>query len=308
MTNRRQKTEDRSQRSVFITFLLALTVYAPTCFAGTIVTSSVDGGGGRSASASYANDASVGGIGGISSVGSQVTRHGYPGQLIEVTSVSVTGVPVQVNEGSTAQLTGTATLDDATVASLTGSDLMWNIPYWPIQNISASGVASAAAVYANTPGTVSGRYLGVLGVGSLLVVDSLPDNFGSYAGDGLPDWWQNHFFGLDNANAAPSADADGTGQNNLFKYVAGLDPTNAAARFSLRIESVAGQPTQKRLVFSPRWSDRTYTPLSRTNLAGGASWTNLTTSSTADNGTECTVMDLNATGQAKFYRIQITYP
>ena len=37
---------------------------------------------------------------------------------------------------------------------------------------------------------------------------------------------------------------------------AGLDPTNPLSMFLLRIEPVAGQPTHKRLIFSPRFPDR----------------------------------------------------
>jgi hypothetical protein len=53
------------------------------------------------------------------------------------------------------------------------------------------------------------------------------------------------------------------------------------------------------------WS---YTPLYRTNLAGGAGWTNLLTTTLSDDGTERTLTDTNAVGNARFYRIQITYP
>jgi hypothetical protein len=140
------------------------------------------------------------------------------------------------------------------------------------------------------------------------VTDSLPDNYGSYAGDGLPDSWQNQFFGLNNPNAAPGVDHDGDGQNNLFEHTANTVPTNSASLFVLRIASVTGQPTQKNLIFSPRWTDRTYTPVFRTNLVSGASWTNLTSISTSDNGSERTVTDLDATGNSKFYRIQISNP
>ena len=67
------------------------------------------------------------------------------------------------------------------------------------------------------------------------MIDSNPDNHGSYAGDGIPDSWQAQYFELNNPNAAPNKDVDGTGQNNLFKYVAGLDPTNPTSVFRLKI-------------------------------------------------------------------------
>jgi hypothetical protein len=268
----------------------------------------IDCGGSRAtnAAASYCNDGSIGGIGGISSAGIATARNGYIGQLTEATSLSLTGTPAAVNETATAQLTGAATMDDDTVTTLAGDEITWNTPAWPIQIITAGGVATTAVVYANLPGNFSGSYLGVPSSGTLLVLDTIPDNYGSYAGDGLPDSWQNQYFGLDNPNAAPSADVTGTGQNNLFKYVAGLDPTNAASRFILRIAPVSGQPGQKNLIFNPRWNDRTYTPLFRTNLLAGT-WQPLVNTNISDNEAERTITDLDATQPTKFYRIQINY-
>jgi hypothetical protein len=279
-------------------------------FAANII-STIDSGGQRTTSASYTMDGSVGGIGGVSTVASppETVKHGYIGQLSEVISVSVTGVPVQVNEGSTSQLGGNATMDDASMTLLSGGDLNWASPVYPIASITTSGLATASVVYSNAVGTFSGSYLGATGSNSLLVVDSSPDNYGSYAGDGLPDWWQVGYFGMPpNPNAAPTNDVTGTGQNNLFKYVAGLDPTNATSVFKLRIENVVGQPDQKKLTFLPWASGRTYTTEYRTNLVTGA-YTNLTGySGPTTNGTEVSVTDLNAVEWSKFYRIRISLP
>lgn len=287
---------------------LMLLIFAPACFSATLVTSSVNGGGGRSSAGSYTNEASLGGFGNIESTGSAMNKDGYIGQLTEVAGLSATGTPATVNETAATQLSGTAVMDDDTLTALSGNEINWAVPSWPLAGINASGVATAATVYANTSATVNGIYLGVAGSGSVLVLNTIPDNYGTYAGDGLPDWWQNQYFSLDNPNAAPGADVTGTGQNNLFKYVAGLDPTNAASVFRLRIEAIAGRPGLKKLIFTPRWNDRTYTPQFRTNLVSGASWTNLLTSTTSDNSTERTVIDTNAVGNTRFYRIQITYP
>jgi hypothetical protein len=54
-------------------------------------------------------------------------------------------------------------------------------------------------------------------------------------GDGIADWWRARYFGgagtATNKLSCATCDADGTGQNNLFKYLAGLDPTNSASIF-----------------------------------------------------------------------------
>lgn len=66
---------------------------------------------------------------------------------------------------------------------------------------------------------------------------SLSDTFSYTPGrtDGIDDSWQVQYFGQPpNPLAAPNADADGTGQNNLFKFIAGLNPLDGS-RFTLSI-------------------------------------------------------------------------
>jgi hypothetical protein len=60
-----------------------------------------------------------------------------------------------------------------------------------------------------------------------------------------------------------------------------------------------------RIIFSPRYSGSTYTLESSPDLIH---WTNLTTITTLDSGTERTVTDTAATEGAKFYRVSITKP
>jgi hypothetical protein len=201
----------------------------------------MDAGGRRTTSASYTMDDSVDAIGGISSAMSptETVKHGYIGQLYEVTSLIVTAIPAPVSEGSNSQLSASATLDDATVLVVAGSSVNWGAASYPIASISASGLMTPSAVYTDTMGAVSGYYLGASNSVNLLVLDTNPDNFGIYANDGIPDSWQIQYFGLNNLEGVASADADGTGQNNLLKYLAGLDPTNSAS--VLRITAVARQ-------------------------------------------------------------------
>ena len=99
----------------------------------------------------------------------------------------------------------------------------------------------------------------------------------------------------------------GTGQTNLFKYIAGLNPLDPNSRFTLAIQPVAAQPGRRNLVFSPRFPDRTYIVKSKTDLSA-ATWNPLSSFTFTDNGQERTVTDLNATGALKFYRIEIAKP
>jgi hypothetical protein len=265
------------------------------------VISTIDEGGQRTTSASYTMDGSVGGIVGISTVASppETVKAGYIGQLTEVVSMTETGTPASVNEGATSQLSGIATLDDTTVTTLTGSDIAWGSVTYPFQSVDGNGVLTAVAnVYASPVGTVNGSYLGATGATSVQVL-------GPYASSGIADSWFLQYFGMPpNPNAAPTADADGTGQNNLFKYVAGLDPTNPASVFVLRIAAVPGQPTQKNLMYQPIASGHTYVMQSVTDLVAGV-WSVRATSAPFTNGTQVTVTDPYANTPSRFYRVDI---
>ncbi len=226
-----------------------------------------DAGGLHVTSADYTMDGSIGGIGGvISSAGNDTAKHGYIGQLTEVGSLILAGAPAQVNEGATSQCGGTATLDDGTFVVLAGSEIRWGAYAWPLDDLGVEGLATAANVYQNTSAVLGGDYLGVVGGGSLLVLDSNPDDFGLYAADDLPDVWQVQYFGLDNTNAFPDADADGTGQNNLYKYIAGLNPTNPASIFAITAFTTA--PSTRQIHFSSV-QGRVYSLKYTTNIVNG---------------------------------------
>ena len=104
--------------------------------------------------------------------------------------------------------------------SFTGSD-----GKWPLGSLALGGTA----LY----GAADNVFAYVLGTGS-----------GDSVGDGIPDWWRAQYFPhvdpsgkTTNYLSCATCDADGTGQNNLFKYLAGLNPTNSASMF--RILSIA---------------------------------------------------------------------
>jgi len=299
--------------------LLAATLFAAsaTLHAGSRTSSSynvatdiTDAGGKRATSASYTNDGSLGGLAGISTVAApaETAKAGYIAQLYETTGLALTAAAPTVNETATDQLAAWLSLDDATFLTAPATSVTWSVQSGPLTSISANGLATAGIVYQNTAATAQGVHLGFTATLGLTVLNTLPDNFGSYAGDGLGDDWQVQHFGLNNANAAPALDPDGDGQTNAFEFTAGLVPTNSSSRFTLSIQSVPGQPLQKRLVFSPRLSDRLYTVTAKSSLTAG-SYTPLSNpSAPSDNGQERTITDLNASGLAKFYRVEIAKP
>ncbi len=273
-----------------------------------ITTDVTDAGGRRATTAAYSNDGSVGGIAGLSIVAapSQTAKSGYPGQLIDVTNIVLSANPTNLNENSARQIEARFTYDDGTVSPLAVASVAWSLVNGPLSGVNASGVATATNVYQNTLATVRGASGGRSNTLGLLVLNTGIDDFAFYAGDGIDDAWQVQYFGQNNLNARPGADPDGDGQTNLFEYVAGTIPTDTTSKFRLSISNVVGQTNQRALQFSPRFPSRTYTPEGRSLVDSGTflAVTGLVT----DAATTRTVIDTNATGGTKFYRVKISNP
>jgi len=248
-------------------------------------------------------------LGGVSTAGAllETVKSGYVGQLYEITGLALTAGSPNVNEGTTDLLAAWQALDDASFLAVPAARVAWSVASGPLTRISAAGLATAGIVYQDTAAAVQGIYLGQTGALGLTVKNVNLDDFAEYAGDGLDDAWQvQHFGAPPNANAGANADADGTGQTNLFKYVAGLNPLDGS-RFALTIAPVLGQPAQKNLIFSPVVAGRTYTISATSNLAA-PTWSPIVASAPNDNGATRTITDLSSTGTPKFYRVEITKP
>ncbi|HBJ87640.1 MAG TPA: hypothetical protein DDZ88_28040, partial [Verrucomicrobiales bacterium] len=224
--------------------------------------------------------------------------------LSEVTAVQLAATPTTLNEGTTRQVVATATLDDATTAALLGSELNWSVLSGPISSIDSSGLATVANVYQDTAATVQGSYSGVNGTLGLTIVNVGTDDLGIYASDGIPDTWQAQHFGTNNPLGLATADASGTGQNNLLKYIAGLNPVDPASRL---LTDVGGGGSSHTITINPRLSDRTYTVQFSNDLSVNG-WQDLTGATIQDNGQIRTVTDPDGTSTRKFYRVQVSYP
>jgi hypothetical protein len=274
-----------------------------------IAAESADAGGGRATSTSYTNDASAGGITGISNVAAPAgtAKAGYLGQLYEVTALQLAATPTTVNETATRQLGAALLLDDGGLVALPPSVVAWSVASGPLGGINSDGLVTAATVYQDSAATARGDHAGTSGTLGLTVLDTLPDNFGTYAGDGLADNWQFQYFGLDNPLAAPRFDTDGDGQDNAFEFAAGLVPTDPLSRFTLSIAPVPSQAAWKQLVLHPIVPGRGYTVLASLD-PGQGSWIPLAGASVADQGAQRTVTDLNAGGTRKFYKVEIAKP
>jgi subtilisin family serine protease len=122
-------------------------------------------------------------------------------------------------------------------------------------------------------------------------------------GNGLPDWWEQQFFGIAGA-VDPSADSDRDGLPNLQEFLADTSP---ADRESLvRFTAVAGESAGTRLswrggVESRQLLQRTATP----NLA--QSWVDVWTNQ-PPTALEASFVDESGTNQAAFYRLRVERP
>ncbi len=128
-------------------------------------------------------------------------------------------------------------------------------------------------------------------------------------GDGIPNWWRMLWFGSSSStNAAvctaccASCDADGTGQNNFFKYVAGLNPTDPTQVFTVQI---AASNQVVNLTYGPVNSTDIYTVQSSPDL-NPLNFSNLTNYNFAANGNLQTVTDLQPWPSNEFYHVLIS--
>jgi sugar lactone lactonase YvrE len=223
-------------------------------------------------------------------------------------SFTVTKVPQSITFGPLSQQTaGDAPFSLGATAS-SGLPVTFTLVSGPASlsgNIVTLTGGGTVTVSASQPG--NSVYAAALSVSQSFFVAPPPDT----VGDGIPDAWRAQYFpnsdptGTTTNNlSCATCDADGTGQNNLFKFVAGLNPTNSASVFVLQIQSVPNQPTQKNLIYGPIVSSCTYVIESTTNLVGGV-WSPQAVSAPLTNITQVTVMDANATSRQKFYRVSI---
>lgn len=209
-------------------------------------------GGQSGASVDYTLDASSTPGGRGSSV-DYAARSGFAGQLAEPDGIAITADPIAIAENATSQLSADLHFDDGTRLAMVPSALGWSVLSGPITGISPDGLATAAAVYQDTPGIIRGASGGFSAELDLSVIDRLRDNFGTYAADGLPDEWQVRYFGMGALKSGKYDDFDGDDVGNLIEFASGTDPSSAASgRQPLRFENgVLVSPGGPLVDFSP---------------------------------------------------------
>jgi hypothetical protein len=269
-----------------------------------ITQQSLDPIAGTAASASYQQ---TGGIaaGPVRTAVSNLTQRknypGFAGQLYEVISVSIDALPASLPEQAELQLTGHLTLDDGTTVH-SRSPGFWQISSGPL-SVTQEGALAAAAVYQDTVATVALSAGNLSAQAQITVSNVNGDDLGIYGADGIDDAWQVQWFGLANPLGTASADASGTGQNNLFKWLAGLDPRDPWSRF--RVAAELRNEGGVRISFGPCLAGRSYTVLRSADLV---QWTAVPGGTVSGEGASLSFIDPSPAPKSRYYyRVEVGF-
>jgi sugar lactone lactonase YvrE len=183
-----------------------------------------------------------------------------------------------------------------TGAAVTGSNV---VGYLTVVIPASATASSAYAIYfnhasASPNGLVSfpkTTYTGLI---------TLSSRTNSTYGDSIPDSWRLRYFGtVYNELSVSNADADGTGMNNLQKYVAGLNPTDPTSVLNEGMDQPMAQNKQDFVLYWPSVTGKTYV-IQRSPTLFPPQWTSVSTN--IGDGTYMEIHDANGSGNG-YYRV-----
>lgn len=203
----------------------------------------------RSTSADYTLDDAGDPVGSESSSADYRLRDGFTGQLIDAIELRITG-PDIVTETATIHLEADLIYDDDSIEPDVPAD--WSVASGSIDSIDANGLLTPQVVFQNSTAFARADYLALTDTHELIITNTLDDNFGSYASDGIDDLWQWQFFGLNNPAAFANQDPDGDGHDNLREYLFGYLPNDSLSLVRILLLS------ENRIQLSKVIENRTY--------------------------------------------------
>ncbi len=182
-------------------------------------------------------------------------------------------------------------------------------------SIPLSSVAAPNSPHTNIVinGVLNGSY--VVTFNDQTLAFTIASAVGDSVGDGISDLWRATYFANQppgnssgtrtNRLSCATCDEDGTGQNNLFKYLAGLDPTNPASIFV--ITDVKLTNTTDMAISFTSVRDKNYVLESTTDLTSHA-WSTVSSNISGSDGISL-VIDPGATAFSNlFYRARLLLP
>lgn len=272
--------------------------------AGTILTSSgILPGGIQGQGATVIFDGMFGSsCDGVGSGDMNSLRGGAAGQLVEPVAIQASSPVAGVPETSSCRLSANSLNDDA---SYTDIEVAWAVVDGPIVAIDSNGTVWAGTVYQDSQAIVSASGAGLTGTAELMVLDTLKDNFGLYAGDGIADLWQVQNFGVNNTNGLAAADGDRDGADNYSEFITGTSPLNGGDVFRVtRIRRQGSGPAE--VTLAPAFSNRVYHLDGCVNLRS-PTWTRVASSSGPSEPSPLVISDMAATNSVMFYRASVDY-
>lgn len=250
-------------------------------------------------STDYSAEISFAMEGGLQSTSTPVVTQlgsGYPAQFTDVASLDVQ-IASTVNETASTPASAQLVNTDASRTDVLASAVNWQVSSGP-GSINAGGLYTASTVYQNNPAQITGTLGPLNDSAAFTILDVMPDNFGTYANDNLPDNWQVTHFGINSPSAAPTADPDKDGQDNAFEFMTGVDPTLSSSTFRVVIEPSGSGNFNVR--FQPRLGTRQYALLTSSNLAEWQS-SGLTAQTDGGNG----LFNLTTGASRLFFKVSV---
>lgn len=265
-----------------------------------ITAESFSPGGGAGSSSNYQLRSSLEPLGGRGGSANYAVESGWTGFEHQVIGLTLEVLPIVIEEGDTARLSVTATLDDRSLLAVDPDAVQWSIEFdgfvtygTPIQR---AGVLAPLMVEEDSVVSLHARYGDLTARTVLTVVDD------DTAGLDLLAWQRRHFGDPEAPEAQLNADPDGDGSSNRTEYLGGFDPTDPNDRLALRIISV--RDGRAELAINKVIPNRRYTVWAGSDLVHFRD--SVTSFSVADKVIDRVVVDRNATQERKFYRLEVT--
>lgn len=153
----------------------------------------------------------------------------------------------------------------------------------------------ANLILANGP---TGLVARALVEGNALIVEF--DGGGDSDSDGLPDAWEQEYFG--DLDEGPGDDSDGDGESNYAEYLADTVPTDKHSRLKVSLKAME----KRNVVEFDSSTNRVYTLMYSAKLMPRAAWSNLNVEVTGWGGL-MQLIDANP-AQSGFYRVKVSAP
>ncbi|MFM6128958.1 MAG: immunoglobulin-like domain-containing protein, partial [Sphaerospermopsis kisseleviana] len=280
-------------------------------------TATIDFGGSVQTAGDRLNVGFVGSPGLVATAGGgvRVARQGGIGMVYFPAGYGIGADSSTINEAGSVPESSTRTtlsarqlFDDATFGPA-GASVTWS----PVTNqaitVSPEGVAQASAVYQNTIANFTATIGSASFTNFLTVINTLPDNFGAWAGDTFDDAWEiaQGMTGALNPtnlnNGVPAWQLYAMGINPAVPFTGNPAPARVGTNGGFLTMSYTRNPSATGYIFSPQEAGSLVTgfsnmtaPFSTTNLVNGVE--QITTRGS---------VPMSATNR-QFLRLQITRP